>query len=101
MGFLDKTNPKATPESARAWAIGGGIVFGLIGFFIWLQAWAHDDMPFGFVFFIVPGMIAGGALAGWAIEWQLPADVEYEEWAEAAKEPKPPDPEQSPRTSDP
>jgi len=99
VGFLDKTNPKATPESARAWAIGGAIVFGLVGFFLWFLAWSRDDMPFRFVFVIVPGMIAGGALAGWAIEWQLPVDVEYEEWAEAAQKPEPTDPEPPPRNS--
>lgn len=101
MGFLDKINPKATRESARAWAIGGAIVFGWVGFFLWLLAWSRDDMPFGFVFFIVPGMIAGGAIAGWAIEWQLPVDVEYEEKAETAKESEPTDPDPSPRLSDP
>jgi hypothetical protein len=97
VGLLDKSNPQATPESARVWAIGGAIVFGWIGFFLWLLAWLCDDMPFGFVFFIVPGMIAGGALAGRAIEWQLPADAEYVGEAEAAQKLKPTDPEQPPR----
>jgi hypothetical protein len=29
-------------------------------------------MPFAAVFFIVPSMALGCAVAGWAIEWQLP-----------------------------
>jgi hypothetical protein len=87
MGFLDKYNPKATPQSARAWAIGGGIGYGLLGFLGWLLSWLREDMPFVFVFFIVPWMIIGGAIAGWAIEWQIPADCEEE--AELGTRPDP------------
>lgn len=74
MGFLDKHNPQATPQSARAWAVGGGILGGLLGFLGWLSCWSRGDMPFAAVFFFVPWMTAACAVAGWAIEWQLPED---------------------------
>ena len=74
MGFLDKHNPRATRRSAAVWAIGGGVVGGLLGFFGWLRS----DMPFTAVFFVVPCMVVGGAIAGWAIEWQVPADAEVD-----------------------
>ena len=87
MGFLDKHNPRATPQSARAWAFGGGIVGGLVGFLGWLSSWSRGDMPFAAVFFFVPWMAAGCAVAGWAIEWQLPADGEEDAEPGAAPDP--------------
>lgn len=72
MGLLDKCNPYATRRSAIAWAVGGGIVGGLIGFVGWLRT----DMPFVAVFFLVPWMVAFCALGGWAIEWQTPPEYE-------------------------
>jgi hypothetical protein len=74
MGFLDKHNPRATRQSARAWAIGGGVVGGLSGFLGWLSCWLRDDIPLAALFFFVPWMVAFGGLAGWAIEWQMPPD---------------------------
>jgi hypothetical protein len=75
MGFLDKHNPRATRRSATAWAIGGGIVGGVVGFFGWLRT----DMPIDAVFFIVPWMIASCALGGWVIEWQIPSQLDEDE----------------------
>jgi hypothetical protein len=70
MGLLDKYNPHATRRSATAWAVGVGVVFGLFGFLGWLLS----DMPFGALFFIVPWMVAVGALTGWSTEWQTPPE---------------------------
>jgi hypothetical protein len=75
MSFLDKHNPRATRRSAIAWAVGGGIVGGVVGFI----GWHRTDMPFNFVFFIVPWMMAPGALGGWAIEWQIPWEPNEDE----------------------
>jgi len=75
MGFLDKHIPRATRRSAIAWAVGGGIVGGVVGFVGWLRT----DLPFKFVFFIVLWMIAAGALGGWAIEWQMPWEPDEDE----------------------
>jgi hypothetical protein len=87
MGFLNKHNPRATPQSARAWAIGGDIVGGLIGSLGWLSSWSRGDMPFAAVFFIVPWMTVGCAVAGWAIEWQVPADCGEDAEPVAAPDP--------------
>jgi len=57
-----------------AWAVGGGVVGGLAGFFGWLQS----DVPFRSVFFIVPWMVVFCALGGWAIEWQIPPESDEE-----------------------
>jgi hypothetical protein len=70
MGFLDKQNPHATRRSATAWAVGAGVVGGLLG----LLGWSGSDMPTLAVYFIVPWMVGSCALAGWAIEWQMPPD---------------------------
>lgn len=83
MGLLDKTNPRATRRSATAWAVGGGIVGGAVGFFGWLRS----DMPFGAVFFIVPWMIFFCALGGWAIEWQMPPECDEDAEPGAAPDP--------------
>ena len=80
MAFLDKHNPRATRHSARAWAIGGAVVGGLLGFLGWLSCWLRSDMPFAAVFFFVPWMTVSCGIAGWAIEWQVPA--EYDQDAE-------------------
>lgn len=87
MGFLEKRNPRATRQSARAWAVGGGIVGALVGFGGWLSCWLRADMPFGAVFFFVPFMAAGCSVAGWALEWQLPPDAECSEDAEPGAAP--------------
>lgn len=72
MGLLDQHNPRATRESVKAWATGGGILGGLVG----SVGWFWSDMPTGAVFFIVPWMIFFGAVAFGAMEWQLPAESE-------------------------
>jgi hypothetical protein len=36
-------------------------------------------MPFNFVIFIVPWMMAAGARGGWAIEWQMPWEPDEDE----------------------
>ena len=74
MGLLDKRNPYATRRSAITWAIGGGIVGGLVGFL----GWYRTDMPTVAVYFIVPWMVSFCALGGWAIEWQMPPDCDEE-----------------------
>ena len=76
MGLLDKRNPRATRRSARAWAVGGGVLGGLFGFLGWLACWLRSDMPLAAVLFFVPWMAAGCGVAGWAIEWQSPPDGE-------------------------
>ena len=70
MGLLDEHNPRATRRSAAAWAVGSGLVGGLVG----LLGWFRSDMPTAAVFFIVPWMAAFCGLAGWAIEWQMAPD---------------------------
>ena len=72
MGLLDKRNPHATRRSAEAWAVGAGIVGGIVGLF----GWSRSDMPKAAVFFIVPWMAAFCGLAGWAMEWQMPSEDE-------------------------
>ncbi|MCX7665623.1 MAG: hypothetical protein N2112_08760 [Gemmataceae bacterium] len=74
MGLFDQYNPHATPKSARLWAIGGGVVGGILGFIGWLSMYLKEDMPFVAVFFFVPWMTFFCGLAGWAMEWQLPSD---------------------------
>lgn len=70
MGLLDKHNPRATRRSAAAWAVGGGVLGGLVGLF----GWSRSDMPTAAVFFIVPWMVTFCGLAGWAMEWQMPPE---------------------------
>jgi hypothetical protein len=83
VGLFDKHNPRATRRSATIWAGGAGVVGGLVGFFCWLRS----DMPFGAVFFFVPWMVAGCALAGWAIEWQMPSGCDEDAERGAAPDP--------------
>jgi hypothetical protein len=79
MGLLDKHNPRATRRSATAWAIGGGVGGGLAGWY----GWFRSDLPDAAVFFVVPWMVIGSAVAGWAVEWQLPWDADVERSTEA------------------
>ena len=72
MGLLDKHNPRATRRSATAWAIGGGVVGGLVG---WLGC-VRTDMS---AFFIVPWMVVWCGVAGWAVEWQMPSEFDEED----------------------
>ncbi|MSR30627.1 MAG: hypothetical protein EXR99_03895 [Gemmataceae bacterium] len=72
MGFWSKHNPRATVKSALAWAIGGGLIGGLSGFF----GWYRSDLPHWAAFFLIPWMLIGRGLIGWAIEWQVPCDTE-------------------------
>ena len=74
MGLLDKNNPRATRRSAAAWAVGGGLVGGLVGWY----SCSRPDMPASAAWFIVPCMVAGCAVSGWAMEWQLPWDSDEE-----------------------
>jgi hypothetical protein len=67
MGFLEKRNPRATRRSVIAWAFGCGVIGSLVGLIGGLQ----PEMPSGAVFFFVPWMTVGGAIAGAAIEWQM------------------------------
>jgi hypothetical protein len=69
MELLDKQNPRATRHSVRLWGIGGGIVGGAVG----LVGWYRSDMPDAAVFFIVPWMTVFCAVAGGAMEWQMPS----------------------------
>jgi hypothetical protein len=75
MGLLEKQNHCATRQSAKKWATIGGIGGGLFGF----VKWYLSDMPFGFVFLVIPWTIVFGALSAWAIEWQLPCECEESE----------------------
>jgi hypothetical protein len=70
MGLLEKRNPRATRRSVILWATGIGIVGGLGGFVGWLRT----DMPTWAVFIIVPWMTVFCAVAGGAMEWQLPVE---------------------------
>jgi hypothetical protein len=69
--FLQKLNPHATREGALMHAIGGGLVTGLVAFGI---CYTSEDFPGGFIYFMVPFMTAAGAVAGFAVYWQLPED---------------------------
>ncbi len=74
MGLLDKKNPDATPESARRSALNFSVLGGVIG----LIGWYRSDMPDAAVVFIVPFMTISCAIAGWAIEWQMPSELDDE-----------------------
>ena len=75
MGLLDKHNSRATRRSATLWAIGGGLVGGLVG----LYGWSRSDMPIWEVYFIVPWMVVCGAISGWVIEWQMPSEPDEDD----------------------
>jgi hypothetical protein len=70
VGRFDKRNRNATRRRVTAWALGGGLVGGLIGLFGWFRSDRHTAA----VFFLVPWMVAFGAVAGGALEWQIPWD---------------------------
>ena len=75
MGLLDKRNPRATRRSVIAWAVGMAIVFFVIG----LVAWLRTDMPPVSGFFVLPWMTLCGAVAGGAMEWQMPYESDERE----------------------
>ena len=75
MGLLEKRNPRATRRSVILWSAGTAIIFFLIGLALWLRT----DMPAVSGFFVLPWMAVWGAVAGGAMEWQLPRDSEVED----------------------
>jgi hypothetical protein len=74
MGLLEKRNPRATRRSVVAWASVMAIVFLAIAWALWLRT----DMPFISAFFVLPWMALSGALAGGAMEWQMPDESDSE-----------------------
>ena len=70
MGLFDKCNTRATRWTVFAWAIGGGVFGGLVGFY----GCSQSDMPNLAVYFIVPWMVAFCGVTGGAIEWQMPSE---------------------------
>ena len=68
MGFPEKTNPNATPESVKNWALYGSMVgLGLFVIEIALDHWLFRS----YWFLIAPAMMLLGAVAGALAEWQL------------------------------
>jgi hypothetical protein len=74
MGLLEKRNQRATRRLVILWSVGTAITFFLVGLALWLRT----DMPVASGFFILPWMAVWGAVAGGAMEWQLPYDSESE-----------------------
>lgn len=70
MGLLEKRNPRATRRSLIAWAVGGAIVCPLYGLFRSLLT----DFSSSDLWLMLPWMTVWGAVAGAALEWQMPTE---------------------------
>jgi hypothetical protein len=75
MGFLAKTNSRATRRSVICWAAGGslaGLAFCIISLF-------RSDISKAGWFFMLIWMAVSGAIAGALVEWQLPDGCDDDE----------------------